>query len=106
MNAVANGISDSSLIPPKLAARYLQCSQQWLAVLRMQGRGPAYHKHGSWVRYRVSDLNAWANIYRIATADDTRDSAAPINHVRSPHGIEAPPTKPNRRPLRPQQFHL
>jgi predicted DNA-binding transcriptional regulator AlpA len=58
----------SALINPRDAAVYLGCSRQWLAVLRMKGTGPAYHKHGSWVRYRVADLDAWVEKHRVHTA--------------------------------------
>jgi predicted DNA-binding transcriptional regulator AlpA len=61
----------TALINARQAAAYLGCSVQWLAVLRMQGRGPAYHKAGSWVRYRVSDLDAWVAQHRVATATES-----------------------------------
>ena len=63
-------LSKSALIAPKQAARYLQCSVQWLAVMRMHGRGPAYHKQGGWIRYRVADLDAWATRHRVAAESE------------------------------------
>jgi hypothetical protein len=57
----------TALIGSRQAASYLGCSPQWLAVLRMRRAGPDYVKHGSWVRYRVSDLDAWTERHRIST---------------------------------------
>ncbi len=54
------------LLTTRQAAEQLGCSVNWLAQMRMHGRGPAYHKHGSWVRYRLGDLEAWTNQHRIA----------------------------------------
>jgi hypothetical protein len=63
--------SKTALVDGREAARHLDCSKQWLAVLRMQQAGPPYIKHGSWVRYRIEDLDAWANRHRVATGDLT-----------------------------------
>jgi hypothetical protein len=56
-----------AMIDSRQAAVYLGCSRQWLAVLRMRRAGPAYIKHGSWVRYRIGDLAAWALLHRVST---------------------------------------
>lgn len=60
----------TALLGSRQAAAYLGCSAQWLAVLRMRRTGPAYIKHGAWVRYRVSDLNAWTEQHRVATGTE------------------------------------
>jgi hypothetical protein len=65
MTHASSQLPPSALINPRDAAVYLGCSRQWLAVLRMKGTGPAYHKHGSWVRYRVADLDAWVERHRV-----------------------------------------
>ena len=65
-----------ALLSPKQAAQYLHCSRQWLAVLRMQGTGPSYIKHGAYVRYRVADLDAWAERHRVETGDAAPGVAA------------------------------
>jgi hypothetical protein len=59
---------DAALLTPKEAATFLRCSRQWLAVMRMRGQGPAYLKHGTWVRYRVADLTAWTEARRVQTS--------------------------------------
>lgn len=67
MNANIHSLPKTALIGSRQAAFYLGCSAQWLAVLRMRQAGPAYIKHGTWVRYRVSDLDAWTERHRVAT---------------------------------------
>jgi predicted DNA-binding transcriptional regulator AlpA len=68
-NADLSGFSNAALVDSRQAASYLGCSRQWLAILRMQHAGPAYIKHGSWVRYRVADLDSWINRHRVPTGD-------------------------------------
>jgi hypothetical protein len=64
-----HSLHKGALVAPKQAASYLRCSVQWLAVMRMHGRGPSYIKHGGWVRYRVSELDAWTERHRIPAGD-------------------------------------
>jgi hypothetical protein len=59
-----------AMLDSRRAAAYLGCSRQWLAVLRTRHDGPAYIKHGAWVRYRVGDLAAWALQNRIPTTPE------------------------------------
>lgn len=73
MNNELHRLPKTSLIDSRQAAAYLGCSAQWLAVLRMRQTGPAYIKHGAWVRYRVSDLDAWTEQHRVRS---TAESAA------------------------------
>jgi predicted site-specific integrase-resolvase len=42
-------------------------AEKTLANWRSQGRGPAYHKLGGKVRYKVEDLEAWARKSRVLT---------------------------------------
>lgn len=52
------GRPDVLLTPKELAGRW-QVAAQSLANDRCAGRGPAYVKIGSRVRYRLSDVLAW-----------------------------------------------
>jgi hypothetical protein len=70
MNLNLHVLPKSALIGSRQAASYLGCSAQWLAVLRMRHAGPAYIKHGAWIRYRVSDLDAWTELHRVATGSE------------------------------------
>jgi hypothetical protein len=67
MNANLYALPKTALIGSRQAAAYLGCSAQWLAVLRMRHAGPAYIKHGTWIRYRIFDLDAWTERHRVAT---------------------------------------
>lgn len=40
-----------------------------LANWRSQGRGPAYHKLGGKVRYKISDVEDWVAQGRVLTVD-------------------------------------
>lgn len=71
MDIDSHALSVTALVNSRQAASYLRCSPQWLAVLRMQGRGPCYHKHGSWIRYSLTDLAAWAERHRVATSSES-----------------------------------
>lgn len=71
MNNELHGLPKTALIDSRRAAAYLGCSAQWLAVLRMRQAGPAYIKHGTWVRYRVSDLDAWTEQHRVRSAAES-----------------------------------
>lgn len=71
MNRELHALPKSALVGSRQAASYLGCSAQWLAVLRMRHAGPAYIKHGAWIRYRVSDLDAWTEQHRVASGTET-----------------------------------
>jgi predicted DNA-binding transcriptional regulator AlpA len=68
-NTNSPSLLKTTLLDSRQAAAYLSCSRQWLAILRMNGAGPAYIKHGAWVRYRVSDLDAWIGQHRVANGE-------------------------------------
>jgi hypothetical protein len=38
------------------AASWLRLTKNTLEKMRVQGRGPAYRKHGRYVRYHIDDL--------------------------------------------------
>jgi predicted DNA-binding transcriptional regulator AlpA len=56
-----------------LSAREVEAAygiaEKTLANWRSQGRGPAYHKLGGKVRYKVGDLEEWAKKSRVLTID-------------------------------------
>lgn len=59
-----SALDPSALLDPKQAGEYLggegaPFSYAGLARWRSEGRGPRYVKVGPFVRYRVSDLDAW-----------------------------------------------
>ena len=46
--------------PTAYAAAYLGLSKRYLEALRVTGGGPKYVTFGKAVRYRLEDLDAWA----------------------------------------------
>jgi excisionase family DNA binding protein len=42
------------------AAGRLQLSKRYLEMLRLKGNGPAYAAFGRAIRYRATDVDAWA----------------------------------------------
>lgn len=42
------------------AAFYVRLSRRTLEKMRVQGGGPAYRKHGRYVRYHIDDLDTWS----------------------------------------------
>ena len=49
------------------AAAWLGLSPRTLEGYRVSGGGPAFHRFGNRVRYRRSDLDAWAGTRRATT---------------------------------------
>lgn len=63
-------VSAVALRPPE-AAKYLGLSEQRLAVLRVEGRGPVFCKLGRQVSYLVADLNSWLEANRRSSTSAT-----------------------------------
>jgi excisionase family DNA binding protein len=53
------------LLEEKEAAKYLGVSKRTLQGFRRRRQGPAYHRIGGCIRYRVSDLEGYLAIQRI-----------------------------------------
>jgi excisionase family DNA binding protein len=45
----------------KEAAAWLRLTKNTLEKMRVQGTGPAYRKHGRYVRYHIEDLVDYSN---------------------------------------------
>lgn len=52
------------LITSKTAEEVLALPHGALAKMRLKGNGPAYHKLGNRIRYKVGDLNTWLQSIR------------------------------------------
>ncbi len=63
-----------SFVDTEAAARYLALSAHSLECYRSLGGGPPFYKFGKFVRYAVSDLEAWAGERRFSRTpgDDSR----------------------------------
>jgi len=51
------------------AARYIAMSVHFLRQARVRGRGPAYARLGSSIRYRLSDLESWLSQRMVRTRE-------------------------------------
>ena len=58
---------ETGFFDTRCAATYLGLSARTLDGYRVSGDGPAFHRFGNRVRYRRSDLDAWAARRRATT---------------------------------------
>jgi hypothetical protein len=56
--------------PQKLVAKLLGLSERTMERLRLEGRGPAFHKFGRRVMYQWRDVFAWADAQRRTSTSD------------------------------------
>ena len=61
------GDDDGGFMNTQWAAAYLDLSPRTLDGYRVSGAGPAFHRFGNRVRYRMTDLDAWAAARRATT---------------------------------------
>ncbi|MCA6110803.1 helix-turn-helix domain-containing protein [Bradyrhizobium cenepequi] len=52
------------------AATWLRLTKNTLEKMRVQGRGPAYRKHGRYVRYHIEDLVEWSQANKRRSTSD------------------------------------
>ena len=71
------GTVEAEFMDTRAAAAWLGLSHRTLEGYRVSGGGPEFHRFGNRVRYRRSDLDAWAAKRRAAsTAQADRLRAA------------------------------
>ena len=61
------GEDEGGFLNTRRAAGYLDLSPRTLDGYRVSGAGPAFHRFGNRVRYRMTDLDAWAVERRATT---------------------------------------
>lgn len=62
---------DRPFLNTKEAAAWLRLTKNTLEKMRVNGTGPAYRKHGRYVRYHIEDLVDYSNATkRRSTSDD------------------------------------
>ena len=52
---------ESPFLTTTQAGTYVGLSRRTLEKMRTAGTGPAYRKHGRYVRYHIADLDAWSS---------------------------------------------
>lgn len=50
----------SPFLDTKQAGHYLGLSPKTLANMRWHGLGPAFRRHGRFIRYHIDDLDLWS----------------------------------------------
>ena len=69
-------------VDTEAAAKYLALDAHTLACYRSLDTGPAFYKFGRYVRYAVSDLDAWAESCRRSTAaSPTAPRVLPVDQI-------------------------
>ncbi|OYX02612.1 MAG: DNA-binding protein [Caulobacter vibrioides] len=43
------------------AAHYIGLTERTLELMRKEGRGPVFRRHGRFVRYHIDDLDTWSS---------------------------------------------
>lgn len=56
----ANAKRGSPFLNTAQAAYYIGLSPRTFERMRRTGRGPRFRKHGRYVRYHITDLDAWS----------------------------------------------
>ena len=52
--------SDGPYLTPEQAAEHLKVKKSTLKKWRIEGKGPAYRKHGSVIVYHIDDIDEWS----------------------------------------------
>ncbi len=71
VNELRNGnVPQVAYVDTKRAAAYLSLSGETLERLRVSGGGPKFVKLAKAVRYKLEDLEAWADSHRICSTSE------------------------------------
>lgn len=63
-------VNDDRLLSREEVQNIFGISQRFLEVSAVKGGGPAYHKIGRNVRYRVADLRQWIEAQRVNSTSE------------------------------------
>jgi excisionase family DNA binding protein len=98
-----NARTDSPFLTTAQAGSYVGLSRRTLEKMRTTGNGPAYRKHGRYVRYHMADLDAWSEARRkTSTAEQIEQALKPAKRTPSEKGASRSgrPTAPSRKALK------
>lgn len=84
------GPKDSPFLTTTQAAGYVGLSRRTLKKMRITGNGPAYRKHGRYVRYHIADLDAWSTARRKNSTSDYSGETPPARTKSIPPEKGAP----------------
>jgi len=68
-------IQADGFAPQKPVAEFLGLSERTMERLRLEGRGPAFHKFGRRVMYQWRDVRTWADAQRRTSTSDQGEVA-------------------------------
>lgn len=66
--------SKSPFFTPVQAADFVKLSWRTLERMRQTGEGPAFRRHGRYIRYHVDDLEAWSRSHVMSNTHETAAS--------------------------------
>jgi hypothetical protein len=76
INRAARARKGSPFLNTAQAAHYVGLAERTLETMRGQGGGPAFRRHGRFIRYHIDDLDAWSR-----RSGSRRDSGQEDRHV-------------------------
>jgi len=60
----------SPFYTPVQAADFVKLSWRTLERMRQNGVGPAFRRHGRYIRYHIDDLEAWSRSHAMTKTDE------------------------------------
>jgi len=60
INRAARARKGSPFLNTAQAAHYIGLAERTLETMRGHGQGPAFRRHGRFIRYHIDDLDAWS----------------------------------------------
>jgi hypothetical protein len=60
INRAARARKGSPFLNTAQAAHYVGLAERTLETMRGHGAGPAFRRHGRFIRYHIDDLDAWS----------------------------------------------
>ena len=73
---------ENTFVPETDAAAFLGLSKRTLQKMRVKGGGPEFRKFGYAVRYKLDDIEAWADARRRRSTSDNGDNGEVANDVQ------------------------
>ena len=89
---------ESPILTTTQAGTYVGLSRRTLEKMRTAGTGPAYRKHGRYVRYHIADLDAWSTARRKNSTAEYQEQP-PRAHEKHPAARKSRPA--SNHPKRP-----
>ncbi|USQ95260.1 helix-turn-helix domain-containing protein [Caulobacter sp. RL271] len=76
INRAARARKGSPFLNTAQAAHYIGLAERTLEDMRAHGQGPAFRRHGRFIRYHIDDLDTWSQ-----RSGERRNGAGEARHV-------------------------